>query len=143
MSVPLSTDVAIIGSGVAGALIAANLAERGFKVTIIEAGDEVDRSVAVDRYWSAAIKVPECAYPSVPQAMHPVTDDLDFWYQQTGPDKFGSTHIKAVGGTTWHWLGTALRFLPSDFELRKRFGQGGKGRCRAPQQVHRGDTRDG
>jgi choline dehydrogenase-like flavoprotein len=124
MSLPSSTDVVIIGSGVAGALIAANLAERGFKVTIIEAGEEVDRSVAVDRYWSAAIKVPECAYPSVPQAMHPVSDDLDFWYQQTGPDKFGSTYIKAVGGTTWHWLGTALRFLPSDFELRKRFGQG-------------------
>jgi glucose dehydrogenase len=124
MTDTLTTDVAIIGSGVAGALIAAHLAERGFKVTILEAGEEVDRSVAVDRYWSAAIKVPECPYPSVPQAMHPVSDDLDFWYQQTGPNKFASTYIKTVGGTTWHWLGTALRLVPADFELRKRFGQG-------------------
>ena len=120
----LATDVAIIGSGVAGALVAAQLAERGFKVTIVEAGEEVDRSTAVDRYWSAAIKVPECPYPPVPQAMHPVSDHLDFWYQQTGPDKFASTYIKTVGGTTWHWLGTALRLLPADFELRTRFGQG-------------------
>lgn len=118
------TDVAVIGSGVAGALIASHLAAQGLKVTILEAGDEVDRSAAVDRYWSAAIKVPECPYPPVPQAMHPVSDNLDFWYQQEGPDKFASTYIKTVGGTTWHWLGTALRFVPSDFQLRTRFGQG-------------------
>ncbi|WP_374333165.1 FAD-dependent oxidoreductase, partial [Aestuariivirga sp.] len=124
MSDTLTTDVAIIGSGVAGALIAAHLAERGFKVTILEAGDVVDRPTAVDRYWSAAIKVPECPYPPVPQAMHPVSDNLDFWYQQTGPDKFASTYVKTVGGTTWHWLGTALRLVPADFELHKRFGQG-------------------
>lgn len=124
MSDSLTTDVAIIGSGVAGALIAASLAERGLKVTILEAGEDVDRSVAVERYWAAAIKLPECPYPPVPQAMHPVSDDLDFWYQQSGPDKFASTYIKTVGGTTWHWLGTALRFVPSDFELRRRFGQG-------------------
>lgn len=124
MSSPLTTDVAIIGSGVAGALIAAQLAGRGLRVTILEAGEEVDRSAAVDRYWSASIKVPECPYPPRPQAMHPVSDDLDFWYQQAGPDKFASTYIKTVGGTTWHWLGTALRLVPTDFELRTRFGQG-------------------
>ena len=124
MSDTLTTDVAIIGSGVAGALIAAHLAERGFKVTILEAGEEIDRSAAVERYRSAAIKVPECPYPPVPEAMHPVSDNPDLWYQQTGPDKFRSTYIKTVGGTTWHWLGTALRMVPADFELRKRFDQG-------------------
>lgn len=124
MTDSFTTDIAIIGSGVAGALIAAHLAEKGLKVTILEAGDEVDRSAAVDRYWSAAIKVPECPYPPVPQAMHPVSDDLDSWYQQTGPDKFASTYLKTVGGTTWHWLGTALRLVPNDFEMRTRFGQG-------------------
>lgn len=124
MSETLTADVAIIGSGVAGALIAASLAARGLKVTILEAGAEVDRSAAVARYWSAAIKVPECPYPPVPQAMHPVSDDLGSWYQQAGPDTFASTYIKTVGGTTWHWLGTALRLVPADFELRRRFGQG-------------------
>lgn len=124
MSDSVTADIAIIGSGVAGALLAAHLAEKGLRVTILEAGEEVDRSAAVDRYWSAAIKVPECPYPPVPQAMHPVSDDLESWYQQTGPDRFASTYLKTVGGTTWHWLGTALRLLPADFELRTRFGQG-------------------
>jgi glucose dehydrogenase len=44
--------------------------------------------------------VPECPYPPTPQAMHPISNDLDFWYEQTGPDKFASTYIKVVGGTT-------------------------------------------
>ena len=29
-----------------------------------------------------------------------------------------------MGGTTWHWLGTTLRFVPDDFRLRSRFGVG-------------------
>lgn len=124
MTDTFTTDVAIIGSGVAGALIAAELAGQGLKVTVLEAGAEVDRSVAVDRYWKAAIKIPECPYPPVPEAMHPISSDRDFWYQQSGPDKFASTYVKTVGGTTWHWLGTALRFVPADFELHTRFGQG-------------------
>jgi len=124
MTDTFTTDVAIIGSGVAGALVAAELAGQGLKVTLLEAGAEVDRSVAVDRYWKAAIKIPECPYPPVPEAMHPISSDRDFWYQQSGPDKFASTYVKTVGGTTWHWLGTALRFVPADFELHTRFGQG-------------------
>ena len=124
MTDSFTTDVAIIGSGVAGALVAAELAGQGLKVTILEAGAEVDRAAAVDRYWKAAIKIPECPYPPVPEAMHPISSDLDYWYQQSGPDKFASTYVKTVGGTTWHWLGTALRFVPADFELHTRFGKG-------------------
>ena len=56
--------------------------------------------------------------------MHPISNDLDFWYEQTGPDKFASTYIKVVGGTTWHWLGTCLRFVPNDFRLKTLYGQG-------------------
>ncbi|WP_421694206.1 GMC family oxidoreductase [Aestuariivirga sp.] len=124
MSDQLSTDVAIIGSGVAGALVAVHLAKAGLKVTILEAGGTVDRGEAVERYWSAAIKVPECPYPAVPQAMHPVSNDLGAWYQQTGPDTFSSTYVKVVGGTTWHWLGTALRLVPADFQLKTLYGHG-------------------
>jgi choline dehydrogenase-like flavoprotein len=56
--------------------------------------------------------------------MHPVSNDPDFWYEQTGPDTFKSTYIKVVGGTTWHWLGTMLRFVPNDFRLKSLYGQG-------------------
>ena len=124
MSSALTADVLIIGSGVAGALVAAKLAESGVKVCIMEAGAPVNRPEAVQTFWQALVKVPECAYPPVPQAMHPRTDKLTEWYCQSGPDLFKSTYLKVVGGTTWHWMGTSLRLLPSDFELHKRFGRG-------------------
>ncbi|QJP17255.1 GMC family oxidoreductase [Starkeya sp. ORNL1] len=123
MADTITAEVIIVGSGIAGALLAAKLAEAGVKVAILEAGATVDRANAVDAYWKAVIKVPECPYPAVPQAMHPVSDNLDFWYRQSGPDKFASTYLKVVGGTTWHWLGTCLRLVPNDFRLKTAYGQ--------------------
>ena len=104
--------------------MAARLAATGVKVAILAAGARVDRGAAVQRYWNALIKVPECPYPPTPEAMHPISNDADFWYKQAGPDKFKSTYVKVVGGTTWHWLGTCLRFLPNDFTLKAAYGQG-------------------
>lgn len=118
MADDISADVIIVGSGISGALMAARLAESGVKVAILEAGASVDRAEAVQRFWDAVAKVPECPYPPTPEAMHPVSDNLDFWYRQTGPDKFASTYVKVVGGTTWHWLGTCLRFVPNDFQMQ-------------------------
>lgn len=124
MADDISADVIIVGAGISGAIMASKLAAEGVKVAILEAGAKVDRQKAVQTYWNAVEKVPECPYPPVPQAMHPVSSDLDFWYRQTGPDKFASTYIKVVGGTTWHWLGTCLRLLPNDFRLKSLYGQG-------------------
>ncbi|WP_322998354.1 GMC family oxidoreductase [Castellaniella sp.] len=124
MASPLQADVVIVGSGVAGALAAARLARSGLQVLILEAGKPVDRSQAVQNFWNAAIKVPECAYPIQPEATHPTTDRPGDWYQQEGPDFFKSTYLKVVGGTTWHWLGTCLRLLPSDFQLQTLHGRG-------------------
>jgi choline dehydrogenase-like flavoprotein len=124
MADDIVADVVIVGAGISGAIMAAKLAEAGIKVAILDAGKSVDRQDAVENYWNAVIKVPECPYPPVPEAMHPISNDLDFWYKQTGPDKFASTYIKVVGGTTWHWLGTCLRLVPNDFRLKSTYGQG-------------------
>lgn len=124
MADDITADVIIVGSGVSGAMMAAKLAASGVKVAILEAGTTVDRADAVQRFWDAVAKVPECPYPPTPQAMHPVSTDLDSWYRQAGPDKFGSTYLKVVGGTTWHWLGTCLRLVPNDFLLRTLYGRG-------------------
>src|SRR5690554_2420231 len=117
-------DVIIVGSGVAGALIADQLAGAGVSVAILEAGDPVDRAEAVETFHSALIKTPESAYPVGPDADHPLSWDMDYYYRQTGPDKFKSTYVKVVGGTTWHWLGTAIRMSPEDFRLNSTFGKG-------------------
>ena len=46
------------------------------------------------------------------------------YFIQDGPDPFGSTYERIVGGTTWHWLGTTPRLLPSDFRMKSLFGVG-------------------
>ncbi|MGD9769335.1 MAG: GMC family oxidoreductase [Pseudolabrys sp.] len=117
------SDVLVVGAGIAGALIAWRLARDGMRVTIVEAGPEVDRGAAVERFKQAAIRVPEAPYRMRPYAEYPATID-DTYIRQDGPDRFRSTYLRQVGGTTWHWLGTALRLLPQDLELRRRYGVG-------------------
>ena len=43
---------------------------------------------------------------------------------QKGPQPFLSTYERVAGGTTWHWLGTSLRFLEHDFTMKTTYGQG-------------------
>lgn len=120
----IEADVIVVGSGISGALLAARLADAGVRVATLEAGARVDRTQATQRFWDAPIKVPECPYPPSPQANHPISNDLDYWYRQVGPDKFKSTYVKVVGGTTWHWLGTCLRLVPNDLRLSTAYGRG-------------------
>ena len=120
----IEADVVIVGSGIAGALLAERLARAGVRVAILEAGPRIDRGKALRRYFQAPFKTPESPYAATPEADFPLTTDPHHWYRQSGPDSFKSTYLKAVGGTTWHWLGTCLRLLPDDFRLRSRYGQG-------------------
>jgi choline dehydrogenase-like flavoprotein len=92
-------------------------------VTVVEAGPHVDRSAALKRFKQSAVRVPEAPYEAGPHAESPATVQ-DTYIRQDGPDLFRSTYLRVVGGTTWHWLGTALRLLPSDLELQSRYGVG-------------------
>jgi choline dehydrogenase-like flavoprotein len=117
-------DVVVVGSGVAGSLVAARLARAGVTVLMLEAGPRVDRAESVDRFARALIKVPTSPYAEVPYAPRPREDQPDAYYIQAGPETFGSGYLRQVGGTTWHWLGTAVRLVPDDFRLQSRFGCG-------------------
>ena len=120
----VDADVLIVGAGVAGSLAGWTLAQAGAKVLILEAGPRVLRAEAFATFRRAPARTPESPYPEVPHAPRPVSEDPHHYYIQDGPDLFKSTYERRVGGTTWHWLGTTLRFLPQDFLLRTRYGVG-------------------
>ncbi|MFN0216902.1 MAG: GMC family oxidoreductase [Saprospiraceae bacterium] len=136
----LAYDVVIIGSGITGALIAWSLGQKGKKVLILEAGSE-DGLLQnnIDRYYAAQIKIPGSPFLNEHYAPRQNTPgigidgntpvnwkdkDENYW-EQTGDSAFDSTYERTMGGTTRHWLGTCLRFLPNDFNLAKKYNVNG------------------
>jgi glucose dehydrogenase len=124
-------DVVIVGSGVAGALMAKRLAHRGKRVVILEAGAKIPPNINayMDRFFKAADKAPESPYTPDPSA-DPAwvnagrpTSPMIFvkpehsYLIQKGPLAFGSTYERIGGGTALHWLGTSLRLVPNDFSM--------------------------
>ncbi|MGI9252835.1 MAG: FAD-dependent oxidoreductase [Thermomicrobiales bacterium] len=77
-------DVAIIGSGVAGALIAWKLSLAGLRVGIVEAGSAVNRAEGAARYRASLIQTPDCAYEEQPWAPWPRVITKNEYYVQSG-----------------------------------------------------------
>lgn len=150
-------DVVIVGAGIAGCLVARELAKRGKSVLVLEAGPETpptNREAYLENFYLAAAKTPESPYPPLegakpaeepnPRAtvadtfgsnVEPgwpekvktdpdafIYDPAQSYLLQKGPHPFASTYERVAGGTTWHWLGTSLRFLENDFRMRSVYG---------------------
>lgn len=110
-------DVCIIGAGLVGGLMAYELARRGVKVVVLEAGprhglenrfgymqDIVSGRIAG---WPFTSNLPERdVYTSVGEVEYPVNH----------------LRVKAIGGSTLHWGGQALRFIESDLRLKTLYG---------------------
>lgn len=101
-------------------MLAWRLARAGLEVVLLEAGPEVVRSEAVAGFGQHEDIAR--TYPGGPD--QPRWGEESGFFEQAGPEPFGGVYEKLVGGTTWHWLGTCLRFLESDFRLRSRYGVG-------------------
>lgn len=116
-------DVAVVGSGISGALIAWTLARAGVKVIILEAGPTVNRVKGLNHALATNIdSTPDAPYPQHAWAPSPATLDPRNYLVQTGPDLFASGYERVVGGTTWHWLGTCVRLVPNDFIMKSAYG---------------------
>src|SRR6516164_9921721 len=146
---PKVWDVAIVGSGFAGALIANELGKSRKNVIILEAGAGVAPNIDayMRRFYSASAKVPESPY--TPEIFDPIdgglsdpnkvnagrptvlslnpkgrfgdwTDPKQAYLIQKGPRPFASTFDRVAGGTS-HWLGTCLRFVPADFKMKTNY----------------------
>lgn len=127
MSDPASADVVIVGSGVAGALIAHQLAQAGVSVLILEAGPRIERQQIVENFRNDPAKSDyQAPYPPSAHAPHPEYGSLNNYLILAGADAraFAVQYIRAVGGTTWHWAASAWRLLPSDFRMNSLYGVG-------------------
>ena len=124
---PLSADVVIVGSGVAGGLIANELVAAGLSVIILEAGPRVERGKIVENYRCSPMKNDfEAPYPPSALAPHPQYNPANDYLILRGPNAsaYAQQYIRYLGGTTWHWAACAWRQMPSDFKLFSTYGVG-------------------
>ena len=132
-------DAVIVGAGVAGAIIANELAAAGKRVLMLEAGRGDDITLDgyksyLERFFGAAIKHNQSPYADNPNSPMPLSTDAlpiqpgdiddSTYLVQEGPFSTDTTYTRVFGGTTMHWEGKTLRMLPEDFETNTRFGQG-------------------
>jgi choline dehydrogenase-like flavoprotein len=135
-------DVVIVGTGIAGAIMAKTLTQAGKKVLMLEAGLKagmaLDREGAYQTYqrylntfYSKVNKATNGPYPDLEDAQS--SDVLQIqaktpydsgYLVQLGPVPFASDNLRGPGGTTLHWLGSVPRMLPNDFQMKTLYGQG-------------------
>jgi len=141
-------DVVIAGAGLVGSILANKLGQQGLHVLLLEAGEKLyfnqetgadERQPLLDRLYESAVRVPNGPYPLLPWAPMAIETELGRYYygdqyQADAPkptpekpiggswSKFSSTYTRIAGGTTYHWLGTCLRYLPSTFRERTLYG---------------------
>ena len=135
-------DVIIVGSGVAGALCAYKLSQHpGAHILIIDPGvndtDEAQRMQFRATYALAPNRSSSqmATYVNLERDRYaPTNDGIDpFHYlvqsllPDPNPDKLAIYTVpfqRITGGSTWSWRGNCPRFIPSDFELKTRYGVG-------------------
>jgi len=117
-------DCVVIGSGVAGALIAKTMSQSGIKVHILEAGGTIERQQAVEKYQQAWDRNLTSPFPEWPRAAYPREEAPEKYYGHAKQPSYQPSFLKGVGGTTWHWTGITPRFLPSDFEMKHQYNVG-------------------
>ena len=114
-------DVCVVGSGIAGSMIAHSLAARGHSVVVLEAGPRLDATDRDDR---------------MEKALRPEHSPSEIWeggrdeardrYTQSVPGNVGvrlnRNRLKAVGGTTLHWAAHTPRMHEKDFRMQSRYG---------------------
>ena len=111
----LSDDgvVVIVGSGAGGGTLANELAQKGIKVVLLEAGKEESIDSFVNDEWASFVQLAWLDKRTTSGSWRVARDfpNLPAWI------------VKAVGGTTTHWAGASLRLQEHEFKTRTAYGE--------------------
>ena len=104
--------VCIVGSGAGGGTLGNELAQRGIKVVILEAGGRYEIADFINNEWDSFTQLAwkDMRTTSGTWRVHKDFPNLPAWI------------VKAVGGSTVHWAGASLRFQEHEFKTRTIYG---------------------
>jgi choline dehydrogenase-like flavoprotein len=110
----LSDDsvVVVIGSGAGGGTLSNELAQKGVKVVLLEAGGRHEIEDFVNDEWSSFSQISWLDKRTTSGTWRVAKDfsGLPAWI------------VKAVGGSTVHWAGASLRFQEHEFKVKSTYG---------------------
>lgn len=111
------SDVCIVGAGLTGGLMAYELARRGMKVVVLEAGPRY----SLQKRFAYMEDIVRGRIPGPAFGSNLPARDV---YSTAGEVEYpvNALRAKAVGGSTLHWGGQIWRFLESDFRLKSLYG---------------------
>src|SRR5579875_2077055 len=104
--------VCIVGSGAGGGTLGNELAQKGVKVVILEAGKRHEINDFINDEWASFTQLAwtDMRTTSGSWRVHQDFPNLPAWI------------VKSVGGSTVHWAGASLRFQEHEFRTRTTYG---------------------
>ncbi|RYC33520.1 GMC family oxidoreductase [Lichenibacterium minor] len=104
--------VVIVGSGAGGGTLGNELAQKGIKTVILEAGSRNETSDFVNDEWESFAQLAWTDMRTTSGSWRVARDfaNLPAWI------------VKSVGGSTVHWAGASLRFEPHEFQIKSTYG---------------------
>ncbi|RIK99633.1 MAG: 2-keto-gluconate dehydrogenase [Proteobacteria bacterium] len=104
--------VVIVGSGAGGGTLGNELAQRGIKVVILEAGARNEIQDFVNDEWDSFAQL----------AWKDMRTTSGNWQVAKDFPNLPAWIVKSVGGSTVHWAGASLRFDEHEFRVRSTYG---------------------
>jgi len=104
--------VVIIGSGAGGGTLGNELAQKGVKAVILEAGDRLELQDFVNDEWNSFTQL----------AWTDMRTTSGSWQVARDFPNLPAWIVKSVGGSTVHWAGASLRFDEHEFKIKTVYG---------------------
>src|ERR1700730_16206721 len=104
--------VVIIGSGAGGGTLGNELAQKGVKVVILEAGPRTELHDFINNEWESFTQL----------AWTDMRTTSGNWRVAKDFANLPAWIVKSVGGSTVHWAGASLRFDEHEFRIRSAYG---------------------